>query len=175
MKKTLCCLSFVTLLSACASMTPQECQNADWNRIGFSDAANGKNIQLSEHQQACAAVKITPDHNAYMAGYNAGAVQYCTYDKGLEVGKAGLSKSDTCNTPALASQFQLGYERGYKIHDKQSEIDAKQQRLDEIKDKLDKVQSNKLLITPQEIDLLYREKELINKEVDLLKKELALL
>lgn len=175
MKTLFCLVSLTCLLTACATMTPQECQTADWQRVGFADALGGKNILLAEHQQACASVKITPDRQAYMNGYNAGAVQYCTYDKGLEVGKTGLSKSDTCNTPALAANFQRGYERGYKMHSKQSEIDTKQQRLAEIDTQLDKVRNNKQPMTAQEVDLLYREKDVLKQEIELLQKELALL
>ena len=175
MKNTLCCLSLVTLLSACATMTPQECQVADWNRVGFGDAVAGKAILLADHQQACAAAKIVPDQPAYMAGYNAGAAQYCTYDKGLEVGKSGLSAPSTCNTPTLAALFRPGYERGYAIHGKQSELDTKQQRVDEIEQQLERIRKQQAQLTPQEVDLLYREKEVLNKEMDLLRKELALL
>ncbi len=34
-------LLLTTLLAACSSMSPQECQTANWQSVGYSDGQNG--------------------------------------------------------------------------------------------------------------------------------------
>ena len=43
------------LLSSCATMSPEECLQANWEEIGYHDAAAGYTVSRSaEHREACA-------------------------------------------------------------------------------------------------------------------------
>lgn len=171
--KTLLLLSSLAIsLTACATLEPEECLRADWNSIGYTDALKGKTVLLADHRQACASVKVQPDQNAYMQGYNKGSQQFCTYESGLKVGQDGNSVSDICDKPGLSKAFYRGYGQGKKVYDKQQEIEGKEQERQEIEKKLTDIKLGKPNTSPAELDILYREKELLNKEIHLLEQEL---
>jgi len=158
------------LLSSCATLSSDECLNANWKNIGFADAMKGYSIQLSDHSEACAKVKITPDKALYMQGYNEGAKQYCTYDNGLTVGTKGDSAPSTCNTPELSKRFYEGYQKGKKRYEEHRRVLDKEREIGNVERKINDIRNKKVTGSAQDIDLLYREKELLNKELALLKK-----
>ncbi len=169
MKKIVSVLIASSFLSACATMSPKECQSADWREVGYSDASKGKPVQLSGHREACAEVKITPDTTRYMSGYNAGARLFCTYDNGLKFGKKGRSARNLCTTAALGKDFFKGYNKGKRIYDIDQKISKKETEIDKIERKLTKIRKSKTKSSVREVDLLYREKELVSREIRALK------
>ncbi len=172
MQKALLLSCIAVLLNACATLEPEDCLRGDWQSIGYSDALNGKSILLNDHADACAKVHVVPNQSLYLQGYDTGARQFCTYDKGLQVGTEGRYVPDElCTRVGLIEPFQSGYQRGKRIYEKQQEIERKNSSIDDIEKKLNDIRQGKQQATPQEVDLLYREKELIRKEIDLLQRE----
>lgn len=171
MKKTVGIIIISSLLGSCATMSPKECKTADWREVGYSDALNGKQVQLSGHRDACAKVKITPDTSRYMSGYKAGERQFCNYDNGLKLGKKGHSAHNLCASPGLGREFFEGYDKGKRIYDVDKKIKDKESEIEKIENKISKVRKSKAKSSAREIDLLYREKELIDREIRFLEKD----
>lgn len=49
-------------LSACASMSKDECLNANWKTIGYEDGSLGRpETTIQAHRKACAKINVTPD------------------------------------------------------------------------------------------------------------------
>ncbi|MGV6808707.1 MAG: DUF2799 domain-containing protein [bacterium] len=157
------------LLNACATLSSDECLNANWKNIGFADAMKGRSIQLGDHSEACAKVKVTPDKPLYMQGYNEGAKQFCTYDNGLTIGTKGDSAPATCNTPELSKRFYEGYRKGKKRYDEYKKVLDKEKEIAAVDNKINDIRTKKVQASAQELDFLYREKEVLNKELALLK------
>ena len=109
-------LLFCLLLSACSTMKPQECYNANWRDIGYNDAIQGRTVWLKSRTQACAKVKLKPDRKAYLAGHQAGSKKFCTYKNGFLIGRRGNDKSNICITPELAKPFYGGYKDGLEVY-----------------------------------------------------------
>lgn len=111
-------------LSACASLSPEECRVADWQQIGYFDAADGREkSRLDDHRRACAEAGIVPDLNAYLDGYARGLPDYCTKAKGFSLGKSNYSFAAQCDRPEF-SDFRDGFGKGQKVYRLQS--DARQ-------------------------------------------------
>ncbi len=174
-KTTLFSISIValltTLLSSCATMSTKECQAANWRTVGYADATKGKPVRLSGHTEACAKVKIRPNHSLYMSGYNQGAREFCTYQSGMRFGKKGKSANNICTTPALGNKFFRGYNKGKQIYDIDKEIDKKRSERRDVDKKIKNINKTKVKSSIHRLNLLYREKELINREINSLQRE----
>ncbi len=103
-------------LSDCATLSKDECQNADWRMIGYEDGAKGREAsKLGQHREACADHGITPDMSAYLTGRDQGLEQYCTGQRGFNEGRDGESYEGVC--PAnLEDGFLYGYEAGRLLY-----------------------------------------------------------
>ena len=100
------------ILSACQSLSKDECVAADWRVIGENDGANGRDPEsrFRDHVKACERAGVIPDQTLWYQGYNDGLIRYCTPMKGLSEGQAGRTYSNVC--PVLSAN---GFERGYRI------------------------------------------------------------
>lgn len=120
-------LAALTLLSACASVSREECLAGDWVSIGQRDGAAGRvgTTQFERHVTACAKVDVTPDRAAWAQGYEVGLRQYCTPLSGLREGEAGNRYRDVCPTASEAG-FLRGHDLGlaaYRQRQRISEIE----------------------------------------------------
>lgn len=109
-------------LSACASLSKDECLVADWYQIGVTDGANGKSLtQMAAHRKACAKVGVTPDADAYTQGRVVGLQSFCTAERGYQQGERGYSYGGVC-PPHLEPVFMQGYLAGMQIYKTNQEI-----------------------------------------------------
>ncbi len=130
-------LPFVLLIQGCASMSEAECQAANWTIRGEDDALQGHPHELiNEHTKACAEYGITPDLEAYRAGWEQGIKEYCTSIHGWEVGIAGDFYENSC-PPALQSDFLAAYRAGKGVFDQRAVVADFDARLDEVNLELD--------------------------------------
>ena len=106
-------LSSLTLIfSACSTMNKNECLNADWRTIGYSDGARGyKASRIGQHQSACAEYAVRPDLNAYNSGREQGLSQFCTARTGYNRGLRGYGYNGVCarhNEGAFLEAYNYG-------------------------------------------------------------------
>ena len=103
-------------LASCASMSKSECLYADWRAIGYEDGAAGAPASaVSSRRQACAKAGVTPDMSEYLAGRDAGLVEYCTPTNGFSAGENGASYSGACGRHDEAS-FLEQYRAGARLY-----------------------------------------------------------
>ena len=89
--------ALLAFLGACASLTPEQCQNADWRAIGYNDGVRGRlESHISRHFDACSKVGISPNVQAWQAGRLQGLPLYCTPSNAYNVGRAGNDLSPVC-------------------------------------------------------------------------------
>ncbi len=134
----------VALLSACSSLSEEECRVGDWYGIGFGDGTAGRSLdELQEHREACAEYRIAPDIDAYISGRNRGLSQYCLPGSGYRQGVAGHDYEGVCTGPGELA-FIEAYNAGLRVHalkdekkDLEREISDNDARIDDIIDEIE--------------------------------------
>ena len=123
-------------LTACASLSEDECRAGDWATIGFEDGAQGRDAAyVGEHREACAEYGIAPDLNAWLAGRERGLLSYCTVDRAYSLGRSGRPVANVC--PAtLTRQLDAANYRGQEYRRLSDEIRALEREIDEYEDGL---------------------------------------
>lgn len=122
-------LAILALLAGCATLDKNECLRADWYAVGLEDGARGLPVErLGDHRRACAEHGITPQTERYLAGRNEGLKSFCTYERGVSIGRSGQSYSAVC-PGALATRFSAGYQHGKEIHDLRRRLDTVQEQI----------------------------------------------
>ena len=106
---------FCLLLSGCATLSKNECLNADWYGIGYVDGARGYPAsRIGEHRRACAEYSVKPDFEQYEKGRIAGLVEYCNPRNGYWLGTKGAAYGGVC-PKNLEEQFILAYRQGKNV------------------------------------------------------------
>ncbi|MGD1932988.1 MAG: DUF2799 domain-containing protein [Candidatus Phaeomarinobacter sp.] len=109
------CLTLLTL-SACATMTADQCAAADWQAVGYEDAMEGRAAShLQQHIAACTDHGITANETNYMAGHTQGATAFCTPTNGFKQGIGGKPNTNICPDD-LANAFSVTYEAGRGLY-----------------------------------------------------------
>ncbi|MBU6951081.1 DUF2799 domain-containing protein [Hahella sp. HN01] len=164
-------------LSACATMNENECRNADWRVIGYEDGVAGRSATyLSQHREACSDYNVSPDLDAYRAGFDDGARNYCKPQNGFDLGRGGNAYKGQC-PPDLEPVFMRAVESGQFVRYMEKEIkDSEGMRtsaekdLDKNRDKIDAIE-NELVNgsgdAQKRRDLLKQMRELENHRDDL--------
>lgn len=119
-------------LTACASMSKEECMTANWQAIGYEDGSKGKpEITVQSHRKACAKINIAPDLVQYQRGHKEGVRVYCkNTSQAYQLGTQGGAYYHVC--PAdLEQDFLAAYRLGQelfaiekKINDIESQISS---------------------------------------------------
>ena len=110
------------VLSACATLSKEECLAADWYTIGVEDGSNGRDMsRIGAHRKACAEVGVQPDIGQYTQGREQGLLSFCTYERGYSEGKRGYSYKGACPSQ-LEPVFMQGYLAGERIYKVNQEI-----------------------------------------------------
>jgi hypothetical protein len=110
-------------ISGCATMSKEECKQADWYLKGVEDATQGYPLdRVVEHGKACARVNVVPDMKDYREGHAKGARLYCVPEKGYSEGRNGTAYNGIC--PAeLESKFLRAYGDGQELYTIQRNIE----------------------------------------------------
>lgn len=123
-------IKFVALLllslfiSSCATMSKDECKQADWYLKGVDDATQGFALdRVVEHGKACARINIVPDMRDYREGHAKGARLYCVPEKGYSEGRNGAAYNGICPV-AGEGKFLRAYNDGQELYNIQHRMDA---------------------------------------------------
>lgn len=122
------------LLGSCETMTPEECQVADWRAVGYEDGANGTD-RYQGHQKACAKAGVTPNFELYMAGRAQGLRNYCQPQAGFRRALQGASYAGQCPSD-LADEYQLAYDDGHRAYQANYALQSAQSRVDSLESDL---------------------------------------
>jgi len=130
-------LSILALIvGGCASITAQDCLNADWRAAGYQDGAKGeKETRVEFYQQACSKFSVAVDSSTYSKGYADGILAYCLPGSGNQAGLKGKEYKGVC--PAdLEAGFLPAYEHGKNIHRLKKELKTAKREFKKSKKKL---------------------------------------
>ncbi len=137
-------LSFILVmagLTGCASMTKEQCLEAgatSWEGIGWTDGQGGWDPEerLAMHREACQEVKVQPDRQSYMRGWNSGVLEYCTPDRGYAVGLSGSTGNSRICPGDTGELFDDNVELGLRIYNLQYQINQLDSEIDDYEKRL---------------------------------------
>lgn len=139
MKRALIPLALLTLLSGCASMSPDECKTANWYKVGYQDGRDGNDPNvINSYTEDCGEAGVTPDRAKWKEGFDKGTIQYCSPDNGYTVGIEGKEYYGVCSSKEFIENYQLGhqeYQRQQRIQEIDTEISVIDNQLDNNPDK----------------------------------------
>ena len=119
------------LLSGCATMSPEECLQANWEEVGYNDGAAGYSLSRSaEHREACAESGVQLDFELYSQGYSLGLPYYCTREKGFETADHGGDYAVQCERDGFP-EYASGYSEGLDVYALKKERTELEKRIDE--------------------------------------------
>jgi hypothetical protein len=105
------------VLSACASISEEECLSADWYSVGVEDGSKGYPMsRIGNYRKDCAEVGVAPDAGQYGQGRLVGLESFCTYKRGYADGKRGARNRAVCPAGHLEAEFTQGYNDGYYVY-----------------------------------------------------------
>ncbi len=170
-------LSILVIMSGCRggpTVTENQCYAGDWETLGYRDGAQGlRSSQLLQHQDACVPYGVVPDREAYMAGWNAGALEYCQPNSAFEVGELGYGHANIC--PAhLQSAFTAAYRQGRQLYlarrdvaNLEQLIVARESRLDYVRAQIVTTSTDQLdptLTVAERVDLIAYTQRLVEEK-----------
>ncbi|MBC7918260.1 MAG: DUF2799 domain-containing protein [Rhodoferax sp.] len=117
-------LAAMVLLAGCESMSKQECQVADWQRVGFNDGASGQSERrLAAYTEDCGEAGVKPDAEAYRRGWDSGILRFCTAANGWREGVQGHSgKNAVCQAQPGYETFTRYLEAGMQVYRTQEQM-----------------------------------------------------
>ncbi len=106
----------ILILTCCAQkpVTIASCEGRDWFEIGRQDGSFGRASQPpTEIAPECSVKEI--DDQAYRLGREAGLLDFCTPDRGFQLGRAGENYHGTC-PKNLEEDFLKAYRQGLIVY-----------------------------------------------------------
>ena len=129
-------LVILGIFFGCATLSKNECLQANWYELGYRDGSMGAPRSLfQKHHEACLDHSIQADRKVYFKGREEGLIYYCTYDSGLKQGKVGKKYHHVCSAER-EPDFLAGYNKGYKIYKFESKIASLENRLKSIENQI---------------------------------------
>ena len=138
-------LGSIYLLSACATLSKQECRVGDWQVIGYNDGIAGYAAdRLASHTKACAKVSITPNYQLWERGRELGLKQYCTVTNAYNVGRRGRELNNVCPI-TIVNTLQSANKKGLDYYALDSQLDKDKQLLEARELEFDKLKDGEML------------------------------
>lgn len=127
-------------LASCSTMSPKECQLANWHDVGQTDGLAGKNLSfLNQRRSDCAEANIQIDQKAYLSGRDQGLKSYCQLGNAASIGLRGEAYEGVC-PPGIDAEFRRRHGVGFDIHRFRDEIGRLQYRLQSLDERFRKNQ-----------------------------------
>ena len=138
-------LGSIYLLSACATLSKQECRVGDWQVIGYNDGIAGYAAdRLASHTKACAKVSITPNYQLWERGRELGLKQYCTVTNAYNVGRRGRELNNVCPI-TIVNTLQSANKKGLDYYALDSQLDKDKRLLEAHELEFDKLKNGDML------------------------------
>lgn len=131
------------LLSACESISSEECLAADWYSLGVEDGAKGYSLsRLGAYRKDCAEVGVAPDAEMYSQGRMVGLESFCTYERGYADGKRGAGNRAVCPPGPMEAEFTQGYNDGRYVYETNRKIRDLERRLADLREEMGQIRTD---------------------------------
>lgn len=101
------------ILSACSSLSKEECSEMDWKKKGFDQSIEGRSSEAYlKFAKQCRKHSVEVPHDRFFEGYREGLKVYCTYSNGFKYGSYGRDMFTECEPHH--PEFRTGYIEGFQ-------------------------------------------------------------
>lgn len=104
------------------SVSSDVCSRSDWYEVGRLDGIQGL---LQQNKSAEVRCQSSLDPEAYEAGWNHGIIEYCTQERGFDVGRRGLIYLSVC-----PDKFEPDFLRGFQSGNQARLLEQKNLQID---------------------------------------------
>jgi hypothetical protein len=112
----------LVLMSACATMSPEQCQSADWGVVGMRDGQNGAATTLLDNRLAdCAKVGVKINVDQYLRARDVGLQTYCRIETAAQRGLDGAGYAGVC-PPGIDGEFRRRHAIGREFRDAREQV-----------------------------------------------------
>jgi Protein of unknown function (DUF2799) len=119
---------FVVVFAGCATMTPEQCKNADWSEVGRRDGLDGHSMTtLDARISDCKEAGVSVDTGRYVMGREQGLLTYCQLDNAVVLGLSGAGYEGAC-PPMIDEAFRRAYEKGRSVFEWRTEVSRLENR-----------------------------------------------
>lgn len=127
--KLLSIMMLLLVVTGCATLNKDQCQQGDWFGIGFSDGVSGETMdRMARHNEACAEYGIGVNSQQYMAGRAQGLNTYCRLDNAFNTGLSGQRYQRVC-PPSIDGVFDRYNSAAYDVYELRNESNSIDNRL----------------------------------------------
>ncbi|MCL2914512.1 DUF2799 domain-containing protein [Shewanella corallii] len=119
-------IAVLSMLTACSSLSVEDCANTDWQARGYDEAKRGFSLtQYDEYAKECKEIGgVIPLKSDYTTGHYKGTQEFCTATSGYAFGKSGGYYRAVCSEWNLDdSDFMKGYKPGSEYFAAKKKID----------------------------------------------------
>lgn len=110
------------VLAGCATMSPEECQRADWADLGLQDGLAGRAMSvLDARMKDCAKAGVGTDTGRYVTGRAHGLQTFCRLENAIPLGLNGGSYEGVC-PPMIDAEFRYRFEMARAVYGLRSEV-----------------------------------------------------
>lgn len=115
-------LAAVLLLGGCASMSEDQCRNANWEEVGFQDGLRGRSAQrLVAYREDCGKIGVKPDEGRWRIGHLRAIPIYCSPDNAVRAGVEGWAYEGIC-PPEIEAGFLNRYRAGRTVYEARQHV-----------------------------------------------------
>ena len=126
----------VALLTSCATMTPEECQHANWLDIGVKDGLSGEPMAtLDDRIGICRKAGVVLDTGRYVTGRDQGLQTYCRIENAVALGLNGSYYAGAC-PPMIDVEFRRRYDLAHAVYQARTELANIESRSDALQRQL---------------------------------------
>ena len=119
----------VFTVTACATLSREECIRGDWFAVGLNDGRSGEMMgRLDEHRKACIEYGIYIDDKSYFAGREQGLRDYCQLDNAFRAGLNGYPYRHVC-PQEIDGLFARYHAAAFVVHEDREELDRLESEL----------------------------------------------
>lgn len=182
MLKPVLAATILLALSACSTMSEEDCANADWVALGERDGRYGEaQSKYDQRREQCAKFGLAGSADDYDRGRSRGLRSYCTPEAGFDAGRNGRSYNGVCPAETEGA-FLSEYRIGKQLHDLNAEVrraqesyDSALNAIDDQREKMDRARTRlrEEGITDQERSDAQRDLDRARREIDRLERDLS--
>lgn len=107
-------LPLLLILSACATLSKEDCTSINWRERGQQDGSSGESTaQFNIYQQQCQEHGVSIPKANYLQGHKEGLKTFCNYNNGYKNGEEGTEPMKECEP--IGVTFMKGYHKGFEV------------------------------------------------------------
>jgi hypothetical protein len=139
--RPLLALLAITQLTACAVISKSECEDNNWQRVGYSAGADGEPDSLmafNKRADICAKYGLPADISEFEVGYAQGKNDFCEISNAVNLGIRGKRRAidDQVCTDFRYLGFRAAFNKGYGLYKLKRQLADTRSQIDRFEEEI---------------------------------------